>query len=286
MTSLEATLSQNVLYEKILTKYKNLKKEKEVVCQDYCKLEKEYEIYKIKEQSKLLDLQKENNKLNKIIHELKTENKTFSTKLTMRDHELKDLNSRFEIKINLEEKNKERDFNLFSKLMGRKPIITNSQDSKFLTIISTYENQIEKAKKTIKDLENNLITIKRNTPTASIIPDDFQSKNSKIIQKQLLEKIEKIGNEKICMEEENHNINENFNKMKIEFDKLTIKQEDLYKVIDRLKSQNTLLQQKNNENKENITQNIPFGNKSNGNENFSKKNDNFNEINLLQVFYH
>ena len=50
MSNLEATLSQNNLYDKMLAKYKNLKKEKEDIALEFSKLQKEYESYKIKEQ--------------------------------------------------------------------------------------------------------------------------------------------------------------------------------------------------------------------------------------------
>ena len=296
MSNLEGNLLQNTLYEKILIKYKNLKTEKEDLCQDFSKLQKEYESFKIKEQTKFSELQKENTKLNKIIHDLKSENKGYSVKLTLRDQEIKDLNCRFETKLNIEEKNKERDINLFSKFMGRKPIITNSQDSKFLTIISTYENQKEKLEKKVKDLEKDLISNAKIINTATNLPsqEDFHSKNSKGIQKNLLEKIDQIQREKNILEDDYQEINENYNKMKIEFDKLTMKQDDLSKLVDKFKSQNSVLQQKlsltqqNFENKENISQNAYFysnRNSNNESETFTKKEENSNEINLLQVLY-
>jgi len=291
ITNLESTLSQNTLYEKILIKYKNLKKEKDDLIQDFSKLQKECEVNKIREKTKISDLEKENYKLNKIIHDLKSENKNFSTKLTIRDQEIKDLNSRFETKISIEEKNKERDINLFSKFMGRKPIITNSQDSKFLTIISTYENQQEKFEKKIKDLEKELISqLKLNNGIGNTPSHEENNKNSKGLQRNLMEKIEQITREKNCLEQEYHDLNENNNKMKIEFDKLTMKQEDLYKLLDKFKSQNAVLQQRLMKNQQKLE------NKENNslqlNRNFttepeycSKKEDNTYELTLLHVFF-
>jgi len=200
------------------------------------------------------------------------------------------LNTRFEIKLNIEEKNKERDVNLFSKLMGRKPIITNSQDSKFLTIISTYENQHEKYDKKIKELEKELITAKISLPSRSF--EEIHNKDYKNIQRNMIEKIEIITEEKKNLEQEFHHLNENHNKVKIEVDKLTMKNEDLYKVLEKLKAHNIVLQQKlsfsqqNNENnKENIPQNVLNLKKREISEDFSKKEDNSNDCLLLQVFF-
>ena len=288
MSNLETTLNQNNLYDKMLAKYKNLKKEKDDMALEFSKLQKEYESYKIKEQSRYSDLQKENSRLNQIIHDLKSENKNFSTKLTFRDQEIKSLNSRFETKLTMDEKNKERDVNLFAKLVGRKPVITNSQDSKFLTIISTYENQQEKYEKKIKEMEKELMSARCSVPMTP--SEDFHGKNNKIIQRNLMEKIEELSEERKNLEFDYHNLNENHNKVKIEVDKLTMKNEDLYKLLEKMKAQNVVLQQKLSmtqqnfeNNKENVPQNGLFSKKTERSEEKSKREEVSNESILLLV---
>lgn len=292
--NMETTLAQNALYDKILVKYKNLKQEKDDLFDQHSKLQKEFESFKIKEQNKYLELQKENNRLSKLFHDVKTENKNLSTKLTIRSQEIKDLSSRFDSKINLEEKNKERDVNLFSKFMGRKPIITNSQDSKLLTILSTYENQKEKLEKKNQDLEKEVLSMKNNTGSPKFFNENFQNKNLKM-KNDFIEQIEKLTQEKNILEEQVLKTNEAFNKLKIDLDKMTIKQEDLYKLLDRQKAQNLHLQQtiesyqNMSDNKENVPNNIFQNNGYNSNkfeENQNKKEyseDSEDQI-LLQVF--
>lgn len=280
MASLESALSQNSLYEKILSKYKALKKEKEELSSDFCRLQKDFESFKIKEQSKYSELKNENSHLLKVIHDLRSENKNCLTKLTLREQEIKELNTRFDTKITIDEKNKARDVNLFSKLMGRKPIITNSQDSKFLTIISTYENQHEKSEKRIQEIEKELMNMRcLPSPNSN---DAFHHKNSKIMQKNLMEKIEEMTQEKRKMESDLQILNENHNRLKIEMDKLTIRNEDLIKLLEKSKSNNQKFSALTETNKENVPANILNLKKRELSEEFNPKKEENSNL-MLQV---
>lgn len=67
--------------------------------------------------------------------------------MIVKESEIKDLKKRIDQKFNIDEKSKDRDNSIFTKFLGRKPISTNSQDQKLVTILNHYENQREKFEK-------------------------------------------------------------------------------------------------------------------------------------------
>lgn len=135
--------------------------------------------------------------------------------------------------------------------------------------------------------------MKNNTGSPKFFNENFQNQNLKM-KNDFNEQIEKLTQEKNILEEQALKTNEGFNKLKIELDKMTIKQEELYKLLDRQKTQNLILQQtidsyqNLNDNKENVPHNIFQNNGFNSSkfeENQNKKEYSEDQI-LLQVYYH
>ena len=111
-------------------------------------------------------------------------------------------------------------------------------------------------------MEKELILYRNNYSNSNTPKANF-SKNPKILQNDLIEKIESLTNEKNALEEQFFKATENLNKMKIESDKMNINYEEIYKLLEKYKSQNNILQRKiefledNSENKENLPCNLP-----------------------------
>lgn len=95
-----------------------MKREKEELSDKYIKFSQEQSSILTKEQEKADSLNKENSKLQKLIRELRNDNKNVTNKLNLREQELKECQARLEIKIQTEEKKKEKDLLILSKYTG------------------------------------------------------------------------------------------------------------------------------------------------------------------------
>jgi chromosome segregation ATPase len=95
----------------------------------------------------------ENAKLHKVIKDLRNQLESQHQRVLQKDQDLLATRARLESRQAIEEKTKERDLNIFAKHLGRKPVSTNSQDQKLLTIVSTYEDQKAKLERRAADLQ-------------------------------------------------------------------------------------------------------------------------------------
>lgn len=224
------------MYEKFLEKYRILKHEKEEISQKYIKFSQEQSSILLKEQEKYECYQKENLKLQKIIKELRNDNKNLQNKLNLKDLEIKELQSRFETKTITEEKRKDRDLMIFAKVTGRKPIpVANSQDSKLLSMISTYETQKDRLEKKIEEL--NMKNINKNENEFEFC--EKQDKNK--IFEQLSEKISILNSEKMRLENENYIVSENLNRLQNDYNELCNKNNELCNLFEKIRNENVLL---------------------------------------------
>mgnify|MGYP003878767083 CR=1 FL=1 len=75
--------------------------------------------------------------------DLRAENQNLEMKIRAKEKEIKEIQTRFEMKGAIDQKHSERDLNLFKTMLGRGATVTNSYDAKILSIIRTFENQVQ-----------------------------------------------------------------------------------------------------------------------------------------------
>lgn len=73
-----------------------------------------------------------------------------------KENEIKELKKRLDHKFEIDEKSKDRDNSIFTKFLGRKPVSTNAQDQKLVTILNHYENQREKLERECEKLQTQI----------------------------------------------------------------------------------------------------------------------------------
>ncbi|KAL4510251.1 hypothetical protein ABPG72_010444 [Tetrahymena utriculariae] len=154
------------------------------------------------EKEKYKKLQQENSKLSKSIKDLKNELQNYESKLTKKEMECGELKKRIDTKTIIDDKTKDRDTNIFMKFLGRKPVASNSQDQKLVTILNHFENQKEKLEKETsywkKEAEALRETILEQRGENSKLSDEERNKSRffEKVKEELMNQINQLQEEK------------------------------------------------------------------------------------------
>ncbi|EGR27685.1 hypothetical protein IMG5_191030 [Ichthyophthirius multifiliis] len=192
-------------------------------------------------------------------------------KLQKKESECLDLNKRIGQKYSIEDKQKDRDQNIFIKFMGRKPIYSNNQDDRLILLLNHFENQREKFEKENLILINEKEQLNQNLIEQSAISQKlFEEDRNKTqffekVQQELLNQINQLTQEKNNLIEINQKIIKTQEAFTYQYDQLSQKYIETKKNYDNQKIQ-IFNQVQNQEN------NINFQN-SIGSSNFNKKDE-------------
>ena len=139
--------------KRFLEEYRSLERQHEELKEQSRVKECNYERELLKEKEVSKKQMQENAKLQKVIKDMRIQLESEHQRNLKKDQDLMATKARLESRQALDEKIKERDLNIFTKHLGRKPVSTNSQDQKLLTIVSTYEDQKAKLERKAADLQ-------------------------------------------------------------------------------------------------------------------------------------
>ena len=187
--------------------------------------------------------------LNQINKDLRNQISQYDIKLQNKDRELKDARSRLDIKQLIDSKSQDRDILLFQKQVGRQPIITNSNDSKMLSLMRTMENQKEKLEKELQD-------IKKENQELILKLDEYEIQNLSMkkelglyndkMTKEFLNKLSRLEDENTLLMKDNDYYRQTNDKLmqelkSIQKENIDIKYiyEDLRLEVSKVKGQNT-----------------------------------------------
>ncbi|EAR97069.1 hypothetical protein TTHERM_00196600 (macronuclear) [Tetrahymena thermophila SB210] len=193
---------QNEITEKFILEFTQIKKDRDELLERMEKAQLNYNQELVNEKDKYKKLQQENSKLSKSIKELKNELQNYESKLTKKEMECGELKKRIDTKIIIDDKTKDRDTNIFMKFLGRKPVASNSQDQKLVTILNHFENQKEKLEKEMsywkKEAEALRETILEQRGENSKLSDEERNKSRffEKVKEELMNQINQLQEEK------------------------------------------------------------------------------------------